>query len=194
MFKESHYGSAPYQTKHNLVSATHTHLSLTFVAVINFRTCKLSNDTSLNLRSSCHFISSGACFSKVPIINGPVKLLLFTCKVEVSVSFASNMIKLSVNETEWSSLLARTRANILYISIWKFDFGPETLPGLSRNGPLFPKWKIVRLHLPLNIYNTRRVQNLACTYVSLQAVCPDTRCKHHSETICPCVYCSRQKT
>ena len=59
---------------------------------------------------------------------------------------------------------------------------------------LFPKWKIVSLHLPLNIYNTRRVQNLACTYVSLQVVCPDTRCKHHSETICPCVYCSRQKT
>ena len=51
-------------------------------------------------------------------------------------SFASNMIKISVNETEWSSLLARTRVLILYISIWKFDFGPETLPGLSRNGPL----------------------------------------------------------
>ena len=55
-------------------------------------------------------------------------------------------------------------------------------------------WSLVSLHLPLNIYNTRRVQNLACTYVSLQVVCPDTRCKHHSETICPCVYCSRQKT
>ena len=46
-------------------------------------------------------------------------------------SFASNMIKLSVNETKWSSLLARTRALTLYISIWKFNFGPETLPGLS---------------------------------------------------------------
>ena len=32
-------------------------------------------------------------------------------------SFASNMIKLSVNETEWSILLARTRALILFISI-----------------------------------------------------------------------------
>ena len=53
---------------------------------------------------------------------------------------------------------------------------------------------MVSLHLPLDIYNTRRVQNLACSYVSLQVVCPDTRCKHHSETICPCVYCSRQKT
>ena len=51
-------------------------------------------------------------------------------------SFASSMIKLSVKETKWSSLLARTRALILYISIWIFDFGPEKLPGLSRNGPL----------------------------------------------------------
>ena len=49
-------------------------------------------------------------------------------------SFASNMIKLSVNETKWSSLLARARALILYISIWTFDFAPEKLPGLSRNG------------------------------------------------------------
>ena len=42
-------------------------------------------------------------------------------------SFASNMIKLSVSETKWSSFLARTRALILYISIWIFDFGPEKL-------------------------------------------------------------------
>ena len=32
-------------------------------------------------------------------------------------SFASNLIKLSVNETKWSSLLAGTRSLILYISI-----------------------------------------------------------------------------
>ena len=51
-------------------------------------------------------------------------------------SFASYMIKLSVNETKWSSLLARTLALILSILIWIFDFGPEKLPGLSRNGPL----------------------------------------------------------
>ena len=42
-------------------------------------------------------------------------------------SSASNMIKLSVNEAKWSSLLARTRTLILYISIWIFDFGPEKL-------------------------------------------------------------------
>ena len=51
-------------------------------------------------------------------------------------SFASYMIKLSVNETKWSSLLARSLALIFYISIWIFNFGPEELPGLSRNGSL----------------------------------------------------------
>ena len=43
-----------------------------------------------------------------------------------------------MNETKWSSLLARNRALILYVSIWIFDFGPVKLPGLSRNGSLAP--------------------------------------------------------
>ena len=47
-------------------------------------------------------------------------------------SFTSNMIKLSVNEIKWSSLLARTHALILFISIWIYLI----LPGISRNGPL----------------------------------------------------------
>ena len=53
-------------------------------------------------------------------------------------SFASNVIKLSDNETKWCSLLARTRALIPYISIGIFDCGPEKLPGLSRNRPQAP--------------------------------------------------------
>ena len=57
-----------------------------------------------------------ARFSKAPIINGSVKLLLFTFKIEFN-GFASNMIKLLVSETKWSSLLASTRALIPYISI-----------------------------------------------------------------------------
>ena len=46
----------------------------------------------------------GARFSKVPIINGPAKLLMFTLGMQDRgfKSFASNMIKLSVNETKWS--------------------------------------------------------------------------------------------
>ena len=51
-------------------------------------------------------------------------------------SFASHMIKLSVNETKWSSLLARTSALIPFICISIFDFGPEKLSGLCRYGPL----------------------------------------------------------
>ena len=45
------------------------------------------------------------------------------------------MIKLSVNETKWSSLLTGTRALTLYIAIWIFYFAPEKLLGLSTNGP-----------------------------------------------------------
>ena len=39
-------------------------------------------------------------FSKVPIINGPGKLLLFTFKIEVSIVLQINTIKLSVNKTK----------------------------------------------------------------------------------------------
>ena len=41
--------------------------------------------SELGLRRPPSSTSSGALFSKVPIINGPVKLLLFTCKIEVSI-------------------------------------------------------------------------------------------------------------
>ena len=71
-------------------------------------------------------------------INGPVKLLLFTCKIEVSIVLhqtCNNQFHYHFSETKWSCLLARTRALILYTSIWIFDFGPEKLPGLSTNGP-----------------------------------------------------------
>ena len=44
--------------------------------------------------------ASGARFSKIPILNGPGKLLLFTFKVEVSIVLQINMIKLSVNRTK----------------------------------------------------------------------------------------------
>ena len=44
------------------------------------------------------------------------------------------MIKLSGNETKWSILLARTRALILFISIWIFDFGPEKLRDFRETG------------------------------------------------------------
>ena len=40
------------------------------------------NDALLLVRFD-FVVGTGARFSKAPIINGPVKLLLFTCKIEV---------------------------------------------------------------------------------------------------------------
>ena len=47
-------------------------------------------------------------------------------------SFVSNMIKLSVYETKWSSLLARTLALILYI--WRFS-APKSYRDFRETGP-----------------------------------------------------------
>ena len=57
---------------------------------------------------------SGDHFSKVPIINVERKAVVVYMQDR---NFASNMIKLLVNETKWSSLLAWTFALTLYISI-----------------------------------------------------------------------------
>ena len=73
-------------------------------------------------------------FSKVPIINGPGKLLLFTFKIEVSIVLQINSIKLSVNKTKRTGLSAISRAFTLHILIRIYNLGPEKLPGLSRNG------------------------------------------------------------
>ena len=73
------------------------------------------------------------------------------------------MIKLPVNETKWSCLLTRTRALILYISIWIFDFGPVKLPGLSRNGPLENKFlenKSGRIFCVRRVYFTKSWQQI----------------------------------
>jgi len=59
---------------------------------------------------TCSYKGPGARLSKVPIINGPGKLLLFTFKTEVSIVLQINMIKLSVNKTKWTGLSARIRA------------------------------------------------------------------------------------
>ena len=51
-------------------------------------------------------------------INGPVELLLFTCKLEVSI-VAPNVIKISVNETKWSNLLP---GPMLLFSLFRFGY------------------------------------------------------------------------
>ena len=66
------------------------------------------------------------------------------------------MVKLSVNETKWSSLLARTLALILYISILIFDFGPEKLPGLSRNGAAQLPSSNTKRHYCFSLFTTEK--------------------------------------
>ena len=100
------------------------------------------------------YLVPGARFSKVPIINGPVKLLLFTWKIEVSIALHSYMIKLSVNETKWSILLGQDpRSYSFYfdLNIWfraqksYRDFqelGPWGLFLESPGNFTGPKWNI----------------------------------------------------
>ena len=77
-----------------------------------------------------------ARFSKVPIINRPLNLFLFTCKIEISVVLHLTWSNYQLMK-KWSILLARTRTTpIPFISIWIFDLGPEKLQGLWTNGPL----------------------------------------------------------
>ena len=47
----------------------------------------------------------------------------------------NDTMKLSVNEAKLTGLCARNCATIQQVLILKFAFGPEKLPGLSRNGP-----------------------------------------------------------
>lgn len=49
------------------------------------------------------------------------------------------------------------------------------------------------LTLPPNKYNTHRVLNPVGICVFLLVFCPGRHCKHHSEKICPCRFCSLEK-
>lgn len=65
-------------------------------------------------RSGFRIKGTGARFLKVPLINGPVKLLsVSTFKIEVSIALHQTIRS---NEAKWSRLVARPRALILYIS------------------------------------------------------------------------------
>ena len=51
-------------------------------------------------------------------------------------NFENDTMKLSVNEAKLTGLWARNFTTIQLLLISKFAFGPEKLPGRSRNGPL----------------------------------------------------------
>ena len=50
-------------------------------------------------------------------------------------SFENGTVKLSAKEIKWNLLEVRRHPNFLKTYIWKYDFGPVKLPGLSRNRP-----------------------------------------------------------
>ena len=78
---------------------------------------------------------------KVLITTSTGKLFLFTLFQDRGFKlFAENMIKLSLNKTKSTNLLARTRFSFFRFGFEYLFLGPksqpEKFPGLSRNGPL----------------------------------------------------------
>ena len=81
-------------------------------------------------------LGPGACFSKLPVIIGPVKLYCFPFQMGVSKLLKIIQLRFSAKETKWTSLEVRTHPTFLETLTSKYDFGPVKLTGLSRNGPL----------------------------------------------------------
>ena len=71
--------------------------------------------------------ASGARFSKLSVITGPVKLFCFPFQMGVS-----NLENYTVKpkEAKWTSLEFRTHPTFLETLISKDDFGPDNLTGL----------------------------------------------------------------
>ena len=73
-----------------------------------------------------------------PFFKSPEKMFLFKIKIEVSL-----FLQLPVHKTKWTCLLANNRLLYFWILTWIFDFGPDKLPRLSKNGPLvLAHWRI----------------------------------------------------
>ena len=81
-------------------------------------------------------------FSKVPI-TFQARKAVYVCRVCIQDQSFNNFenefdtMKLSANEAKLTGLCARNSATIQQVLILKVAFGPEKLPGLSRNGPLY---------------------------------------------------------
>ena len=97
--------------------------------------CASSNLNAFVYSESCSETGPGACFSKLPVITGPIKAVLFSIKNRSFKSFENRTVKLSGKETKWTSLEVRTYPTFLETLISKYDLGPVKLLGLSRNVP-----------------------------------------------------------
>ena len=101
---------------------------------------------SLNEWMKLYLISS-----KAPIINGPVKLLLFTCKIEVSIV---------LHLTWWNYQLMQQNRVVclpgpaLLFFIFRFEYlisGPKSYQDFREMGP-WPNWWLYVLHFIPMIY------------------------------------------
>ena len=80
--------------------------------------------------------SKNALASRDPFLGSPEKLF-YVCSVCLQYqsfnNFENDRMKVSVKEAKLTGLWARNCATIQRVLISKFTFGPETLPGPSRN-------------------------------------------------------------
>ena len=91
----------------------------------------LAKTSKLNFKHEIHATAPEARFSKVPIINGPVKLLLFTWKIVLHLTWLNYQLM------KQNGVFSQDpRSYSFFFSIWIFDFGPEKLSELWRNVPL----------------------------------------------------------
>ena len=114
-----------------------------FLAMSHFIFIRSFSNVLYKLTKLCCLDSQwpGARFSKLPItFSDPKSSFMFAVfAIKLTISFnnlENDTIKVSVNEAELTGLWARNCATIQQVLISKFAFGPEKLPGLSRNGPL----------------------------------------------------------
>ena len=71
------------------------------------------------------------------IFSGPKNFYICcVCIQDHSFNNFENTMKQSVNEAKLTGLWATNCGTIQQVLIWKFVFGPEKLPGLSRDAPL----------------------------------------------------------
>ena len=97
-------------------------------------------------------------------------------------SFASNMIKLSVNETKQSNFLP---GHALFFFIFRFEYliSCPKLPGLSRNGPLAPMCEYQTIKICLRrLPSQERLCSMSMKMMSFQ--------KHKNLVECDSVFSS----
>ena len=82
---------------------------------------------------------------------------MFSIKNRSFKRFENVTVKLSVKESKWTSLEAKTRHIFLDTLNSKHDFGPVKLSGLSKNGP------------PVSYFEIKFSRKVCCALTSIEA-------------------------